>query len=85
MDNFEAYYIRGTCYERKGDIEKAIKDFSYVLSKEENHVNAAFARGACYNRLGEFQKAIEDYNFALEIDDAKKQNLSSAKKSNKSV
>lgn len=63
-----AYYIRGCAYEKLGEIEKAIDDFSTVLNIDPYHVNAAYARGACENKRSNFAKAIEDYNMALSID-----------------
>ena len=63
-----AYYIRGLAYEKCGEIEHAIEDFTTVLEIDPTHVNAAFARGACENKIGNFMKAIEDYNMALKLD-----------------
>lgn len=48
--NVGAYYTRGCAYEKLGEIDKAIADFTVVLELDPNHVNAAFARGACQNR-----------------------------------
>lgn len=66
-----AYYIRGLAYEKLGEIEKSIEDFSTALDIDPTHVNAAFARGACENKRGNYMKAIEDYNFALQLDSEK--------------
>jgi len=63
-----AYYIRGCAFEKLGQIEKAIEDFTTVLTIDPFHVNAAYARGACENKRSNFAKAIEDYNMALSID-----------------
>jgi Tfp pilus assembly protein PilF len=41
-----AYYIRGLAYEKFGNIDKSIDDFTTVLKMDPSHVNAAFARGA---------------------------------------
>jgi tetratricopeptide (TPR) repeat protein len=43
----------------------AIRDLTYVIQKNSDHVNALFARAACYNTIGQFSAAIEDYNIAL--------------------
>ncbi len=48
--NVGAYYTRGCAYEKLGEIDKGITDFTTVLKLDPNHVNAAFARGACQNR-----------------------------------
>lgn len=41
-----AYYIRGLAYEKCGQIDQSIEDYSTVLEIDPAHVNAAFARGA---------------------------------------
>lgn len=63
-----AFYIRGCAFEKIGQIEKAIDDFTTVLNIDPYHVNAAYAWGACENKRSNFAKAIEDYNMALSID-----------------
>jgi len=63
-----AYYVRGTAYEKLGNLEESISDFTKALEIDPNHFNAAYARGACENKRGNFLKAIEDYNLALEKD-----------------
>ena len=66
--NAGAYYIRGCAFEKLGQIDQSIDDFTTVLSIDPNHINAAYARGACENKRGNFAKAIEDYIMALEKD-----------------
>ncbi|KRX08960.1 hypothetical protein PPERSA_08163 [Pseudocohnilembus persalinus] len=63
--------IKGCAYEKQGNIDQAIQNFSIVLQFDSRHVNAVFARAACQNRKGDFIKAIEDYNKALELDGEK--------------
>lgn len=67
-----AYYIRGLAYEKCGQIDKSIEDYTTVLEIDPTHVNAAFARGACENKNGNYMKAIEDYNYALQLDNERK-------------
>lgn len=76
-DYTEAFYIRGCSYEKQGEIELAIEDFTKVLDIYPNHVNAAYARGACENKRGNFAKAIEDYNMALSLDQERGLNMTS--------
>jgi tetratricopeptide (TPR) repeat protein len=66
--NAGAYYIRGCAFEKLGQVDQSIEDFTTVLSIDPNHINAAYARGACENKRGNFAKAIEDYHMALEKD-----------------
>ena len=70
-DNTGAYYVRGCCYEKMGNLESSIQDFTTVLEIDPNHINAAYAWGACENKRGNFDKAIEDYHFALNKDKEK--------------
>lgn len=67
-NNAGAYYIRGCAFEKLGQIDQSIEDFTTVLQIDPNHINAAYARGACENKRGNFAKAIEDYHMALEKD-----------------
>lgn len=66
--NAGAFYIRGCAFEKLGELEQSIEDFTTVLEIDPNHINAAYARGACENKRGNFAKAIEDYHMALEKD-----------------
>ena len=66
--NAGAFYIRGCAFEKLGEIDQSIEDFTTVLEIDPNHINAAYARGACENKRGNFAKAIDDYNMALEKD-----------------
>lgn len=68
QSNAGAFYIRGCAFEKIGNIDQSVEDFTTVLEIDPNHINAAYARGACENKRGNFAKAIEDYNMALEKD-----------------
>jgi tetratricopeptide (TPR) repeat protein len=56
-----------------GNHDLAIRDFTHVIQKSADHVNALFARAACYNTIGQFSAAIEDYNIALLKDQSQNQ------------
>ena len=45
-------------FEKMGQLDEAIADFTAVLELEPDHVKAAYARGACRNLKGEFAPAI---------------------------
>lgn len=68
QSNAGAFYIRGCAFEKIGNIDQSVEDFTTVLEIDPNHINAAYARGACENKRGNFAKAIDDYNMALEKD-----------------
>ena len=46
-----AYYVRGSVYEKLGDLQEALADYSKVLELDHLHVNAVFARGTCLNKM----------------------------------
>ena len=74
-DEFSAvscYYHRGLAYSRLEMLPEAIEDFSAVIARDPDHVQAAYSRAACYNATGELTKAIEDYNLALMKDDSRR-------------
>ena len=48
--------------------DRAIEDFSEVISKDPENANAYFNRGCCYDSVGELDLAIADYSIALELD-----------------
>lgn len=66
-DHVEANYHRGTVYEKLGQLDNAIADFTTVLNLDPNHVKASYARGACRNLKGEFAHAIGEPACKLEV------------------
>jgi tetratricopeptide (TPR) repeat protein len=72
--NSHAYYYRGLCYQKLGNSEKAILDFSSNIALFPNFAPAYVGRGEEYNKLGQYSKAIEDYTTALYINDTKQTN-----------
>ncbi len=60
--------MRGSVFEKLGQLEQSIEDFTEALKIDPNHFNAAYARGACENKRGNYFKAIEDYHLAFEKD-----------------
>lgn len=80
-----AYYIRGLAFEKWGNIDQSIEDYTTVLQIDPTHVNAAFARGACENKRGNYMKAIEDYNSALKLDSEKSSIMTYKQKLNQNL
>lgn len=44
-----AYYLSGNAYEKMGDIQKAVDNYTQVLKLDYCHVNATFARASCFS------------------------------------
>lgn len=80
-----AYYIRGLAYEKCGNIDRSIDDYSTVLEIDPSHVNAAFARGAWENKRGNYMKAIDDYNMALKLDSERDTQISQRRRLNQNL
>lgn len=68
QSNIHALHNRGISYERLGQYEAAIEDFTQVISLDKDNANAYFNRGCCYDSVGELDLAISDYSVALELD-----------------
>ena len=62
-----AYYNRGLAYGRKGELDKAIQDFSKVIDWNDNYAAAYYNRGLAYGRKGELDKAIQDFSKAIDL------------------
>jgi tetratricopeptide (TPR) repeat protein len=61
-----AFYDRGIVYSKRGEIKKAIRDYS--LSININATNEAYCnRGGIYYELGVYKKALEDFENALKL------------------
>ncbi len=65
-----AYQMRGAVWQRMRVYDKAINDFSMVITFGETHFQAVgyYNRGIVKNMAGDFFGAITDFNEALNID-----------------
>lgn len=63
-----AYFIIGSAYQKLGEIDIAIENFSIVLELDPSHFNSLLARGACLNQIGRYKEALDDYDMALKLD-----------------
>jgi tetratricopeptide (TPR) repeat protein len=64
----EAQLQRGVLYERAGDKEAAIKDYSQAIALDPTNALAYFNRGNVYDQQGEHDRAIADYTQAIKLD-----------------
>ena len=62
-----AYYLRGVTYHSKGELEKAIADYTEAIRINPDHAKAYNNRGAAYEYKGEYDKAMADYAKAKEL------------------
>lgn len=56
----QPYFLRGSAYQRSGNIERAIDDFTKVIELRNDHAKAYHQRGLLYAEIDEAQKAIID-------------------------
>ena len=62
-----AYYGRGRAYGKKGDLDKAIADYTEAIRRDPKLVKAYNNRGVAYAKKGENDKAIADYTEAVRL------------------
>ncbi len=62
-----AYYGRAGAYQKKGDYDAAIADFTKVLELNPKAVQIYHLRGAAYQKKGDHDKAIADHTKTVEL------------------
>ncbi|HEY9786732.1 MAG TPA: tetratricopeptide repeat protein [Candidatus Obscuribacterales bacterium] len=64
----EIYYQRGRACNKKGDLKKAVQNYSFCLLIDQGNVSALDHRASLNMRLGNFEDAYKDYLrlFAIE-------------------
>ena len=63
-----AFFWRGQVYRRKGDVDRAIDDFSRAISQSPQNERASyFARGQLFIAKGDYARAIADFDKVLSI------------------
>src|SRR5262245_20773111 len=63
-----AHYNRGVAYKDKGDLDRAIADFTEAIRLNPRHVTALGNRGAAYSAKDDNDRAIADFNEAIRLD-----------------
>ena len=64
----DAYYIRGLIRAKRGDLQKAIADFTSTVELDPNAAAALAQRADTYSKLFQFPLAIADYSELIERD-----------------
>src|SRR5690242_1594054 len=62
------YYNRGLAWKAKGDLDRAIADYTEATRIDPNYEHAYFNRGLARYRKGDFDRAIADYDQAIRLD-----------------
>jgi len=63
-----AYTNRGGAYYVKGEVDRAIADYTKAIALDPNDATAYNNRGLAYGRKGEYDRAVADYAKALALD-----------------
>ena len=63
----EAFNARGVAYRLKGDLDRAIQDYSQAIKLNDKLAAAYNNRGVAYDRKGEYDRAISDYEQAIKL------------------
>ena len=64
---FAAYLRRGFAYEDKGELDRAIADWTKSIKLYPSYANIYAVRGLAYRKKGEFDRAIADFTQAIKI------------------
>lgn len=67
-DRAWAHHNRGLAYKRKGEHERAIKDYDAAILLDPKYSVAYSSRGFSYDSMGEKVRALNDFDMAILID-----------------
>jgi tetratricopeptide (TPR) repeat protein len=62
-----AYSNRGEAYELKGEVDRAISDYTKAIVSDPNYAPAYNGRGRAYVRKGDYVRAVDDVTRAGEL------------------
>ena len=62
------HYNRGIAWRAKGDLDRAITDYSEAIRVDPEYAHAYFNRGIAWAKKGELDRAIADYSEAIQLD-----------------
>lgn len=63
-----AYQKRGVAYDRRGERQKAIADFTTVLKRKPGNAPTHLMRGVTYAQINQLDMAIADFSAAIQTD-----------------
>src|SRR5262245_54359926 len=62
-----AYYNRGIAYSARGELDRALVDFTEAVKINSRHAPTFFNRALIYHAKGDLPRAIGDYTAAIEL------------------
>ena len=60
--------MRGNAYQQKGELDKAIADYSQAIQLDASLFEAWRKRGWARNRAGDYKGALEDFDKAIQLE-----------------
>jgi tetratricopeptide (TPR) repeat protein len=63
-----AYYYRGSVFEKRGQLDKALEDYTRAITIYPSYVEAYSDRGAVFEKMGLVERALEDFDRAIDLD-----------------
>ena len=69
-DRAVAYNIRGVAYRDKGDMDRAIADFSEAIRLNPLLARAYHDRGVAYRAKGDYRRSVADHENAVRLDES---------------
>ena len=66
--DFRYIHERAKAYQMIGDHEKAVEDFTHVITKNPKNAHAHFRRAFSYKQLRHYQEAADDFEKAKKLD-----------------
>jgi len=67
-DRGRAYNSRGNLWQRKGEYDRAIADYTAAISINPKYSRAYIGRGVAYVEKHDYDRALADYNTAIQLD-----------------
>jgi tetratricopeptide (TPR) repeat protein len=61
----EAYWLRGQAFQNQGNLDRALSDFSSLLTLNPLYAEAYFERGRVRYRLKQYEEAMVDFEYFL--------------------
>ncbi|MGY3588193.1 tetratricopeptide (TPR) repeat protein [Bradyrhizobium sp. USDA 4341] len=67
QEAISAHFRRAALYLDKGDVDRAIEDYNFVIERDPNNQISLLRRAWAYKRKGEVDRALADYGRAIEL------------------
>ncbi|MBN1106474.1 MAG: tetratricopeptide repeat protein [Deltaproteobacteria bacterium] len=66
--NAEAYYNRGWLYAYKGDMDRAVQDYTKAIAIDKKMKDAFYNRGILLARMKKFEDALKDFSETIKLE-----------------